>query len=349
MKSNIIDKENEKPLISIIVPIYNAEIYLDKCIKSILNQSYDNFELILVNDGSADNSANIVKKYMENDKRIIYLNQKQSGVSAARNNGINNAHGDFITFIDADDMIEKDYLEYLLSLFSNRNIDVTLSTFPFKIKNDSKKNKQIMDDKVNEMSGIDATKEMLLYKIVISSWNKMFKTELIKNKKIMFNENLSYGEGFEFVIKSFLASNRVAIGKRHIYDYRVDNKNSAMTVFKEKLVTGSLESQKYILKEIKERYKNNLIVLNNLIKAWNYSYWHTNCDCLNTIYGSKSQRKYKKMTKKISRNCRKGLKNISNKEVPNIDKIKIMLYFISPSVASKIINKLRKRKFNKNV
>ena len=185
MKSNIIDKENEKPLISIIVPIYNAEIYLDKCIKSILNQSYDNFELILVNDGSADNSANIVKKYMENDKRIIYLNQKQSGVSAARNNGINNAHGDFITFIDADDMIEKDYLEYLLSLFSNRNIDVTLSTFPFKIKNDSKKNKQIMDDKVNEMSGIDATKEMLLYKIVISSWNKMFKTELIKNKKII--------------------------------------------------------------------------------------------------------------------------------------------------------------------
>lgn len=344
MKSNIIDKENEKPLISIIVPIYNAEIYLDKCIKSILNQSYDNFELILVNDGSADNSANIVKKYMENDKRIIYLNQKQSGVSAARNNGINNAHGDFITFIDADDMIEKDYLEYLLSLFSNRNIDVTLSTFPFKIKNDSKKNKQIMDDKVNEMSGIDATKEMLLYKIVISSWNKMFKTELIKNKKIMFNENLSYGEGFEFVIKSFLASNRVAIGKRHIYDYRVDNKNSAMTKFKISQITGSILAQDIIYDRIKKLNNSSLNI------ACKYSCWHTYCDCLNSIIGTKSQNEIdRKLYNKIVNKCKKDAIIAFKLSIPKQDKIKAILFLINPVFASKIINKLRKRKFNKNV
>lgn len=336
-------------LISVIVPIYNAEKYLKKCIESIINQDYKNIEIILINDGSVDSSEKICENYAKKDKRIKVIKKKNEGVSKARNIGIEISNGKWITFVDADDWIEKNYISYLYNNGIRTNSEISLTTFPNKYIENSYDNFTSKKEDVQILKGNDAAKMMLYYKIVISSWNKMYKKEMLEQEKIKFKENLSYGEGFEFVINAMIHSKKVCISNKKIYNYRVDNINSAMTVFKEKLVTGSLESQKYILKEINERYKNNLIVLNNLIKAWNYSYWHTNCDCLNTIYGSRSQSKYKKMTKKISENCRKGIKNISNKEVPNIDKAKIMLYFISPDIASKIINKLRKRKFNKNV
>ena len=100
----------EMPLISLVVPVYNCEKYVGECIESILSQDYSNIELILVNDGSKDNSKNVIEDYSKKDKRIKIINQENSGVSSARNNGMKISKGKYIGFIDADDYVEKDYV-----------------------------------------------------------------------------------------------------------------------------------------------------------------------------------------------------------------------------------------------
>lgn len=113
-------------LVSIIVPIFNVENYLAKCIMSIRNQTYKNLEIILVNDGSTDNSLDICKKYARLDNRIKLFNQKNGGLSKARNTGINNAHGDFYFFVDSDDYIHPMLIEELLKLI-NYNVNISLA------------------------------------------------------------------------------------------------------------------------------------------------------------------------------------------------------------------------------
>lgn len=117
-------------LISIIVPVYNVEKYLPKCINSILSQTYNNFELILIDDGSPDKCGLICDKFAESDNRIKVIHQKNSGVSTARNNGLKIAQGDFITFIDSDDYVAENYLQYMLEiLLNNTDTDFIICNF----------------------------------------------------------------------------------------------------------------------------------------------------------------------------------------------------------------------------
>ena len=111
-----------KYLITIIVAIYNGEKYLNECIDSILNQNYSRLEIILVDDGSTDESGNICDKYLKKDKRVKVIHQKNGGVSVARNNALKISNGDYVCFIDQDDYIENDYVSYLLNLIIKKLI-----------------------------------------------------------------------------------------------------------------------------------------------------------------------------------------------------------------------------------
>ena len=116
-------------LVSIIVPVYNAAKYLNRCLNSVVNQTYSNLEIILINDGSTDASLNICKEYAENDKRIILVDKINEGVSIARNTGIKESSGDFIAFLDADDWIAPNYIEQLMKPFENENIDISVCDY----------------------------------------------------------------------------------------------------------------------------------------------------------------------------------------------------------------------------
>ena len=117
------------PLISIIVPVYNVESYLKRCIESILNQTFRDFELILVNDGSTDNSEIICKEYALKDERIKYFYQRNKGVSEARNKGIDNSSGEYIQFIDSDDYVDENFLEIVVNRFKRDNSDIVFIGF----------------------------------------------------------------------------------------------------------------------------------------------------------------------------------------------------------------------------
>lgn len=116
-------------LISIIVPIYNKEDYLPQCLDSIINQSYTNFEVLLVNDGSTDSSGIICQEYAERDSRFRYIEKENGGVSSARNLGLERSEGAYITFIDSDDWVEFNYLEVLYNALRENNADVAISSY----------------------------------------------------------------------------------------------------------------------------------------------------------------------------------------------------------------------------
>ena len=127
-------------LISIIIPVYNCENYLERCIQTVMNQTYKNIEILLINDGSTDNSLQICERLKTTDERIRVFNKLNSGVSSTRKYGVNHATGDFIMFVDSDDWIDKDTCEYLMKLQKRINADVVCCDYyinnDFKYKNE---------------------------------------------------------------------------------------------------------------------------------------------------------------------------------------------------------------------
>ncbi|MCO6541792.1 MAG: glycosyltransferase [Lactobacillus sp.] len=171
--------------ISIIIPVYNTEKYLKQTVKCIKNQTVHNFELILIDDGSTDNSGKIIDQLAENDSRIVAIHQKNSGQAAARNVGIKRAKGKYITFVDSDDLISKKYLEHLISGFTTENIDITtVSTKQINKSNYA----QISNIKwVSRYKSDNFLNEVLLrnnYLYNVSFCGKAFKNEFLQKQTI---------------------------------------------------------------------------------------------------------------------------------------------------------------------
>ena len=170
-----------KDKISVVVPIYNVEKYLEKCIKSILNQTYNNLEIILVNDGSTDNCLNICKKFEKIDKRIFVINKENGGLSEARNYGIDKATGKYITFVDSDDYIDEDYLEFLYKNLIINNCDISICN-PRIVYEDGGKSRTLYKYCFPQNIVLEGEKalEMMLYqkKFDNSAWGKLYKINL---------------------------------------------------------------------------------------------------------------------------------------------------------------------------
>jgi glycosyltransferase involved in cell wall biosynthesis len=134
-----------EPLITIIIPLYNTEKYIYDCVLSVIEQEYKNIEIIVINDGSTDNSVNKIKHFLVEDKRLKIIEIENAGVSNARNVGVNNANGTYIVFIDADDYITKDYISYMYNLASLSSSELIISLEYYKDINDTQVNKEIIE------------------------------------------------------------------------------------------------------------------------------------------------------------------------------------------------------------
>lgn len=172
----------EKALISIIIPVYKVEKYLEKCIQSVINQTYENLQIILVDDGSPDNCGKICDEYAKKDHRIEVIHKSNGGLSDARNKGLEIAKGEYIGFVDSDDYIESDMYEVLYNLLKQYNVDVSICNFytvsqgKIAIKN--------ADNGIKEYNRIEILKEILLDNNIQSyAWNKLYKKELFNEIK----------------------------------------------------------------------------------------------------------------------------------------------------------------------
>ena len=175
-------------LVSIIVPVYNVEKYLSKCIDSILAQTYKNLEIILVDDGSKDNSGTICDEYSKKDKRIKIIHKPNGGISDVRNHGLKIATGDYIGFVDSDDYIAEDMFETLVSLLEKNDADISIVSFY------EYYNGKLIGVRENEnveiMNKVEAIKELLIdRKIQSYTWNKLFKKELFDGLQFPVGKN----------------------------------------------------------------------------------------------------------------------------------------------------------------
>lgn len=209
------------PKLSIIIPVFNAEKYIDRCIESILEQEYENYELILVNDGSTDSSEQICKKYLNQNNHIRYIFSENKGASHARNLGIRIAKGELIWFIDADDWIEPNSLSQLISEF---NSDLLFFGF-FKIYENGQRS-QFRIQSMTETFSTDIDK--VIHRLFVSSekffgftWNKLFKREIIHKYNLQFNENLIVKEDEVFTFEYCRHINSLTISSATPYDYRI--------------------------------------------------------------------------------------------------------------------------------
>lgn len=215
---------NSNNLISIVIPVYNAENTLLNCIKSILTQDYTNIELILVNDGSVDTSGKICDEAVSLDKRVRVVHQENHGVSAARNAGVEKATGDFLMFVDSDDQMLPGMIQRMYS-YSDNKFGMVVCGYEKKTNNKDKIS-YIFNENVSE-SHIDKKDVVLIYKkgLLNSPCNKLYNMKLIKEKKIKFETWCSMGEDLIFNMKYIsLMSGDIIIINEMLYLYNFENK-----------------------------------------------------------------------------------------------------------------------------
>lgn len=214
--------------ISIIVPIYNAEKYLHKCIKSLLNQTKKELEFILINDGSTDNSEQIIKKYK--DKRIKYFKNKNQGIGKTRNFGIDKATGKYIMFLDSDDYLREDACKILYDKAEEEKLDLVICNF-YRVEEEAN-----LEEKITIPEFKNTTlkeKKDLLLNVNLAPWNKLYKSELIQKNNIKFVENLKY-EDAPFVIEAMDKAKSIGQVTEYL-NYYIIHKNSETTIRDEKI------------------------------------------------------------------------------------------------------------------
>ncbi|UMB60335.1 glycosyltransferase [Lutibacter sp. A80] len=209
--------------LSVIVPVYNVEDYLHKCIDSIINQTFHHLEIILVNDGSTDTSAQICDNYAKKDTRIKVIHQSNAGVSVARNKGIEIAMGEYITFIDSDDFIEEDFIETLYTTSKKNNLDIVISNF-------HKEQEEIINERKSNFSTTKVFDRLEIQEKIIpfflkedglnSCCNKIYKADLIKNNAINFPIGITNGEDALFNLQCFNKATKVQFINYAGYYYR---------------------------------------------------------------------------------------------------------------------------------
>lgn len=213
------------PIITVVVPVYNIEKCIDRCVNSILAQSFQNFELLLVDDGCTDSSGTICDHYAEKDSRVKVFHKPNGGVSSARNKGIEEAHGEYICFIDSDDWVDNDYLKIYMDA-NPEKYDVVLQSFFFEYENTGLCIPQILPEK--EILKASELEFFLEYTDGVHNgflWHRLFHTNVIKKYNIRFPENVSYAEDGIFFLNYISKVSTCYITDRAGYHYFI-RKNS---------------------------------------------------------------------------------------------------------------------------
>ena len=213
------------PIVSIIVPVYNVEKYINRCIDSILAQTFNDWECILVDDGSPDKSGDICDEYAARDSRIRVIHKQNGGVSSARNAGLDVAHGEYIYFIDSDDYVELEALELLLSKAKQSEADIMVHGIvnDYIYKQSSTAVKYVSLPEKDYSTILEMADRWGLLKGPV---NKLFKNSIIKNKSLRFDESISYGEDTKFTFEYLVHCHSIAFVPRHLYHYCFRNKDS---------------------------------------------------------------------------------------------------------------------------
>lgn len=243
--------------VTIIVAIYKSEKFLPKLINSIITQTYQNLEIILVDDGSPDNSGTICDEFAAKDDRIKVIHKKNGGTCEARNVGMEIATGEYMSIIDGDDWLEPDYVEYLMKLIHETGSEMAMTDKIFTTRDRI----QTEHDSIEIWTAEEATAAIIYARIPIGPWNKMYKTELLKVNDISFSVPWS-GEGLWFSSRAAQFANYVGVGHHKIYNYRLNNMDSGLTHYNLRMGINASENIRYIGEQLHIRSPKTVNAVN---------------------------------------------------------------------------------------
>lgn len=210
-----------RPTVSIIIPAYNVEKYIDKCIQSVVAQSYKEIQIILVNDGSKDSSGEIIKKYAGQDDRIVFIDKENAGVANARNDGVKIAIGEYLMFVDSDDYIGSSYVEDMVKVAVKNASELVISGYTL-VREDEKKIKEIIPD-----SYVSGENEEWAYRIC-STWGRLYRSSFWRKNKMRFEqEEGARAEDVPLAMYANVMANNICVVQNAEYFYR-QHSSSAM-------------------------------------------------------------------------------------------------------------------------
>ena len=313
-----------KYLVSIIVPMYNSEKYIVRCIDSLLEQSYENIEIIVVDDGSSDNGVDIIKKYSDN--RINIYQKKNEGVSATRNFGIEKSNGDFLLFVDSDDYVSKDIVEIMVDKIKNINSMVFCNNDEIWSNRVEKRilftGDNVQLDKTNVLRVIASGKAGLVC-------SKLVSNRVIKENNIMFDKNLKVGEDQLFFLKVAQYTKEFKYVNKSLYFYDRTNENSATIKYQNRLYNNF----SYLQEEIIKIFNNNKLNSNEDIELLNNKQITIVWTCINNEVNGIRKLGIKNTINNIVNILNSSKNNI--KKIDNKNKIGNLIY---KSVKSKYKN-----------
>ena len=252
--------------LSIILPVYNGEAFLEKAIIGVLQQTYQSWELILVNDGSTDNSEMICTHYQAQDNRIIYVSQKNKGLSAARNSGFRLAQGDYIMYLDADDYIEDDYYEKMIIALENHDADLVISGFSREFIHKNRVTKQIKAVYTNVFFSNKESikgylKDPIIYNFFIHVWNKLYRRDILLKHNICFDEGVRFGEDVLYNIVYLEHVKKILMTNFHGYHYMCYETNRLTNTWNEFLPEYNSKLYNKIVVFMKQYWNTDILVI----------------------------------------------------------------------------------------
>lgn len=319
------------PKVSAIVAIYNSEKFLKKLIDSLINQTYKDLEIILVDDGSPDKSGEICDDYAQIDNRILVIHKKNGGTCEARNVGLSVATGDYVVIIDGDDWLELDYIEYMMQLTTETGSDMGMSVNVFTTRN----REQIENDQIETWTSEEAAIAIIYPRFPIGPWNKIYNLDLLRKNNINFSVPWS-GEGLYFSVTAAQYANHVGVGYKKVYNYRLNNTESGLTHYNLQMGINALENIKYIGENLQIRTPR-------IVNAINWHIWKNYGYELFLIIATNSKNENFGLYKDCIRNIRRRLVSVLiHSEVDLKMKVKMLVQGIFPVMWSK--RELRKAK-----
>lgn len=268
--------EKEDKLISVIVPVYNIKEYVEKCIKSIIGQTYSNLEIMLVDDGSTDGSGEICDKYALQDDRIIVMHKSNGGLSDARNYAIDRAHGELFAFVDGDDWIHPQMYELMYNIIEQENVDIVTCWFEQKNPDFVRQSYTVDDLDVRQLTGAEALSDIEVPLVV--AWNKLYKREVfdeIRYPKGKLHED-------EFIIhRLFYRCSKIAVINQALYFYTIrDNSivaqmtpqriHDALEAFSDRVEFADEKGWSEVMSAVVKRYCDYCIDRYNDIRVGKY-------------------------------------------------------------------------------
>lgn len=247
--------------VSVMIPVYNTSKYLKKCLDSVIKQSLKEIEIICVNDGSTDNSLEILKEFSKKDKRIIIIDKKNGGLTSARNAALEIANGEYCLNIDSDDWIEQDYLKNMYEKAEKEDLDILISDFYDDFTNEKRIIRKVdlnLGDK-EVITGKEYIQQFFTCNFLGYTWNKLIKRELYIKNKIKYNENIFMLEDVEVIGKLGYFAKRIGKLNQAYYHYRLGENNGSFNNLPLKHITDSLECFENL--EVFYRVRNDEFIL----------------------------------------------------------------------------------------